>query len=189
MTPTATAHRPRAALLPLIMAIAGACAVPPPSGSPERVASASVPVGPTSTAGSSLGTPAVVCRDREVDWSILPTVGEHYRKAWNERDAAARLAVLEQAWADDGSFVDSSLELPVVGRDSLSALIGNFHIARAGVYFEPLPWVEGDGHHGHLRMPWRLCNAAGEVLLEGEDIAVLDAAGRIREATGFFAAP
>ena len=126
------------------------------------------------------------CQGSDVDWSGVPPVAQGYGKAWNERDPEARRALLDEVWAEDGTYVDVMHEAPVRGRDAFDAEIGGFIDADFGAYFEPRPTVDGDSHNGFLRMPWTFCDDAGNVVWVGEDIADLDADGRIAKLVGFF---
>lgn len=45
---------------------------------------------------------------------------------WSEPDTDERLAVLEQIWADDGSFVDPLQDEPIVGRDEFNDYLDGF---------------------------------------------------------------
>jgi len=148
-----------------------ACDGPPgsPSGNDEPTAAA-----------------AEVCTGPDVDWSAIPAVAQGYGRAWNERDAAVRLALLEDVWAARGSYVDAPQGEPVRGRAAFVEHIEGFHAAGYGAYFEPRPFVEGDQHHNYLRMPWRFCDDDGNVVWVGEDVAELDEDGRISSVVGFF---
>ena len=133
------------------------------------------------------GDPATSsCKGPNVDWSALPPAGQGYAKAWNERDPAARRALLETVWAGDGTFADQTYETPIVGLETLAHDIGKFQEAGFGAYFEPRPIAEGDVHHGHMRLPWTYCDAEGNVVWVGEDIAELDAVGLIQRVLSFF---
>ena len=45
-----------------------------------------------------------------------------------------------------------------------------------------------DSHHGFARYAWQLLDRAGTVVLEGQDFAQLDSAGRLAQVAGFFGA-
>jgi hypothetical protein len=107
--------------------------------------------------------------------------------AWNERDDGTRLTLLERAWADDGSYVDPTMEGRVVGREAFSVLMGAFLDGRPGAYFEPSQWIASDQHHGYLQMRWRLCGPSGKVSLVGVDFGELAPDGRLQRTTGFLA--
>ena len=133
------------------------------------------------------GDPAMTsCQGPDVDWSALPDIAQRYGKAWNERDPAARRALIDEIWAEDGTFADQTYETPIVGRETFSHEIGLFQEAGFGAYFEPRPMAEGDAHNDHLRIPWTYCDADGNVVWVGEDIAELDAEGRMRRVLSFF---
>jgi hypothetical protein len=87
------------------------------------------------------------CRGAAVDWSAMPPVAQAWGKAWNERDGAARLRLLEGAWADSGDYADPPVGARVVGREAVSDEIGQF--MEPGDYFEPREWISSDEHHGY----------------------------------------
>lgn len=142
---------------------------------------------PTITsAGPSLPpAPIAVCAGPDVDWSVLPAVARAYGAAWNESDAARRLRFLEESWADQGSYVDVTMDVPVAGRAAFNDHIGGFQLAFPGHYFEPSAWSPTDEHHAMLRMRWRLCSATGSTVLVGEDIGELDDDGRFGRVVGW----
>lgn len=175
-------RRQRAALLVLgaiLVACSGGNENPSPVASMSQTPSAAV-------TNRTPGIAAAVCRGPDVDWSALPAVAEAYGRAWNERDPAARRALLQQAWTDDGSYVDPTMSAPVAGREAMIQHIGAFLEGRPGQYFEPA-WIASDQHHGYLQMRWRLCGQNGQVDLEGVDFGELGSDGRIKRSTGFFA--
>ena len=126
------------------------------------------------------------CKGRDVDWSGQPAISQDYGNAWNERDAVARRAILDRIWAVNGTYADPLVESPVVGPDGIDGEIAGLLEGGFGEYFEPRPIADGDVHHGHLRMPWTYCDAAGNVVWVGEEIVELDPAGRILHDFGFF---
>ena len=127
---------------------------------------------------------AGVCRGPDVDWSALPPVAQAWGKAWNERDDAARLRLLEEAWADTGDYADETVAARVVGREAVATMIGQF--MEPGDYFEPREWIPSDQHHGYAQLRWSLCSSEG-FQFEGVDFAELAADGRIQRLTDFFA--
>ena len=153
----------------------------PAEGACDGPRMTSLPSNPTPTDAAT-----ATCRGAEVDWSALPAVAQGYGKAWNERDPAARRALLDEVWAEDGTFADQTYETPIAGRETLARHIGQFQEAGFGAYFEPRPMAEGDAHNGNLRIPWTYCDADGNVVWVGEDIAELDAEGRIQRVLSFF---
>lgn len=144
------------------------------------------PGGNQSPVDPPAAAPADVCNGPDVDWSAWPETAQVYGKAWNERDAAARRGLLDEVWADDGTYADLYIQEPLVGREAFSEEIGEFLEAGFGAYFEPGPSVDGDFHHGFLRLPWTYCNAVGDVVWIGEDLVELDADGKMAAVLTFF---
>jgi hypothetical protein len=106
-------------------------------------------------------------------------------RAWTEADDDTRLAMLVEVLAADGTWVEPSMHDRIVGPAAVADHIGAFHDNRPGEYFE---WQLGelpDEHHDRIRIPWRLCNAAGATLLEGHDFGVIGSDGRLVEVTSF----
>ncbi|MGY1694670.1 nuclear transport factor 2 family protein [Geodermatophilus sp. SYSU D00814] len=110
------------------------------------------------------------------------TAVEQYAAAWLETDAAARRALLDTCWAEDGVYCDPLSR--VEGRDGLSSLIGSFQEGNPGARIEIVSGV--DEHDGHLRFAWRMLAADGSVAVEGTDFGDVDGEGRLRRIVGFF---
>jgi hypothetical protein len=106
---------------------------------------------------------------------------EIYAAAWNEPDEEKRGRLLEQAWADAGTYTDPQSH--AAGRDALVALIGEFQRRSPDTRIELSSSV--DEHHGLLRFAWRLVGPSGPVL-EGMDFGELAEDGRLRRIVGFF---
>ena len=104
-----------------------------------------------------------------------------YGAAWNEPDDAARTALLERAWSDDGVYRDP-LGL-AEGRAALVAHIGGFHTMMPGHRIEQASGV--DVHGVWFRFAWRMRDGQS-VVTEGVDFGQLAADGRIERITGFF---
>ncbi len=109
-----------------------------------------------------------------------------YCAAWNEKDEAARTALLEQAWGDKGVYEDPLGVVPP-GRAALHGHIANFHQGYPGAKIVPTSKVEA--HHGKIHFTWRLILPDGSVAIDGRDFGELDATGRIAHIVGFFGAP
>lgn len=140
---------------------------------------------PAPTASPAPSPVARVCAGREAaHWPGLPKAADRYLAAWNERDPRARLAILDEIWAEDATYFDALASGPISGRAAMSNNIAELQGA-PGIYFEPREWAEGDAHHGHLQMRWRACAADGPTGVEGTEYAQLDAEGRISLAVGF----
>ncbi len=136
-------------------------------------------------AGSGSPTPAQSCTGLDEEWAHIPEPARSYGLAWNERDGAARMELLEAVFAADGTYVSPLQSDPLRGRTALHGEIGRFHATSPGEYFEFRSWSVGDRHHDGIRIHWRLCDATGQTLLEGQDFGVLDADGRLRDVIGF----
>jgi hypothetical protein len=106
---------------------------------------------------------------------------ERYLEAWNETDAAARLALVESVWAADGSYTDPLAD--VHGPDAIAGLIGAAQQQFPGLVFTLGGPV--DGHHNQARFTWHLGPAGGEPIVVGFDVVVLDSAGQIASVHGF----
>ena len=109
-------------------------------------------------------------------------VVELYGEAWHEPDDEARMALLERAWAPDGVYCDP--RATVQGRDAVAAHLGAFQERMPGHSIVITTGV--DEHDGWLRFGWRMLGAEGEPVLDGIDIGVLDADGRLKRIVGFF---
>jgi hypothetical protein len=111
-------------------------------------------------------------------------LAERYLAAWNETDPAARRKLVDDAWAEDGSYTD-----PLVvaeGRDAIDATLGAVQAQFPGLRFRLGGPV--DAHHGIARFTWELGPADApdaEPLVIGFDVLVADAEGRIAQVLGF----
>lgn len=105
-----------------------------------------------------------------------------YIDAWNTPDDARRRALLERAWADDGTYTDPTAR--VAGRAALHAHIGGFAHRFPSARFLLTSAV--DTHHDLLRFGWRLIGQDGATLLDGVDFGELASDGRLRRIVGFF---
>lgn len=162
--------------LMLIGILLSACAV---AGTPSGSAPA------TADSAASQQAPAAICEGRNNQDLTVDEPARTYGLAWNETDAVARRALIDQIWADDGAYVDPTLDERITGREALNARISEFQVGRDGQYFEWRDWESGNLHHDRVRMPWRLCDADGPALLEGTDFGLIDADGRLSDVTGF----
>jgi hypothetical protein len=179
--------------------VTGACATgvapsPAPTVPTSSAVSPSVTARPSHTATPALPSPAPSlannCAGPGADWSDLPDLVETYVAAWSERDPAKRLRLVEEIFTEDGTYRGAIPEqVPAVGHRALAQYIGALQPATAGENYEPAAWTATDIHHDRIRMRWQLCDANGDVQLNGEDIGALDAEGRIREIAGFFDEP
>jgi len=117
--------------------------------------------------------------------AAIPDTIAAYIAAWGERDEAKRRALIEQAWADDGLYVDPVAEGR--GRDALNQIIAGFHAQAPGARIDLASGV--DQHHNQVRFAWNFVQADGKVAIEGIDAGELADDGRIRRIVGFWGAP
>ena len=62
-----------------------------------------------------------------MDGNAITKVVIHYMAAWNEREGAARDALLEACWSDGGIYVDPNVSL--IGREALGGTSPRFRPA------------------------------------------------------------
>lgn len=182
----------RFARLVLAGALAGACTGASPSSIITPAAPTSAPTAAATATAIPTASPAAgaaICTGTDLYWDKLPPVAQAYGLAWNERDPAPRLSLLEEGLEEDASYVNVLLDEPLVGYEAIAANIENFQGDWTGQFFEVRAWSEGDYHHDRVRLRWRLCGADGQSLLEGEDFLQIVPGGRIREVTGFDVEP
>jgi SnoaL-like domain len=109
-------------------------------------------------------------------------LAEQYIAAWNETDAAARRALINEIWAPDGRYTDPLAD--VAGRDQIDAVIAAAQAQFTGMTFRLAGTV--DAHHDQARFTWHLGpEGAAEPVVIGFDVAVLDDAGRLGSVRGF----
>jgi hypothetical protein len=107
---------------------------------------------------------------------------EQYIEAWNETDADARRALIDEVFAADAAYTDPMAELH--GRDEIGAGIAGAQQMFAGLVFSLAGPV--DAHHRQARFTWHLGPAdGGEPVVIGFDVAVLDPAGQVKDVLGF----
>jgi len=102
-----------------------------------------------------------------------------YGRAWNESNVAAREALLERCWEEDGTYTDPRTH--VEGRAALGDLIGNL-VDRQRVVFAS-GW---DEHHGLIRFAWQAYRPDGTLLVDGVDFGELAPTGRLGRIVGFY---
>jgi len=108
-------------------------------------------------------------------------IAARYIDAWNETDANARRAAVDQLYTDDARYVD-----PIAvaeGRDAITSMIGAVQEQFPDFTFRLAGSV--DGHHNQARFGWELGPAGSPAPVVGFDVAVIDEAGRIQTVLGF----
>jgi hypothetical protein len=111
----------------------------------------------------------------------LTKQAEQYIAMWNEKDAAAREAVIERLWAPAGRYVDPLAA--VAGREGIDAVVQAVQGQFPGMSFTLLGPV--DAHHDQARFGWALGVAGDEPIVVGFDVIEVDANGQIETVLGF----
>ena len=106
---------------------------------------------------------------------------ERYLASWNETDAGLRRKLIDDLWAEDGSYVDPMAEAH--GRDSIDATIAAVQAQFPGFVFTPAGPV--DAHHRQARFTWGLGPQDAEPIVVGFDVALTDEDGRLSLVLGF----
>ncbi|MFI5710671.1 nuclear transport factor 2 family protein [Kribbella sp. NPDC051620] len=109
------------------------------------------------------------------------TIAGQYFAMWNEADADARAAIIEQTWSPDGTFTDPSFE--VAGHEGLTKMVETAHQMFPGYAFSLTSQIEE--HHNHLRWSWHLAAAGQQPVAGGTDVITLTEDGKISEVIGF----
>ena len=108
---------------------------------------------------------------------------DRYCAVWSEPDAAMRKALLDTLWSDGATYTD-----PGVHAGDGAALLE--HISRVQASRPGSTVVRTsavDIHHGVARFAWRAMGGDGTPLVDGIDIAFINADGdRIERIIGFF---
>jgi hypothetical protein len=112
----------------------------------------------------------------------VTAIVETYLAMWNEQDATKRAALIEQAWAPDGHYVDPLLEAR--GHAQLDAMVAGVRASYPGHRFRATSGV--DAHHDEFRVAWELVAPDGSITVGGIDAGALAGDGRLARITGFF---
>jgi len=108
-------------------------------------------------------------------------LAQRYIETWNETDADARRAAVDQLYTADARYIDPLAAAE--GREAISAMIGAVQEQFPGFVFRLAGPV--DGHHNQARFGWELGPAGAEAPIVGFDVAVSDDTGRIQTVLGF----
>jgi hypothetical protein len=104
---------------------------------------------------------------------------ERYAALWAESDETVRRTLVDQLWVEGGTHFTPKREFH--GADAITARIGEAYrqFLAAGENVFELRAVP-DGHHDAVRVRWHVRSiATGKVVGTGDDILLLEAAGRI----------
>jgi hypothetical protein len=111
----------------------------------------------------------------------IPEAMQHYLRMWNELDSDAIHSHLDLAVSEDCLWVDPHNYH--VGRD---ALLQNVQTFRANYPAAELAITSNvDSHNRRYRYDWRI-SVNGSTLMDGFDVATLNAAGLIERVDGLF---
>jgi hypothetical protein len=103
----------------------------------------------------------------------------------NELDADKRAALVEQAWAGDGRWVDPPFEGE--GHTGINEMVETVYQHYPNHRFRRVS--ELDAHHDAVRYGWELVDPDGSVVLAGTDVGLVADDGRLSRITGFFGEP
>lgn len=101
-------------------------------------------------------------------------LAQRYIDVWNETDAAARRAAVDELYSEDAEYIDPMAAAS--GREAITATIGAVQEQFPGFVFRLVGPV--DGHHNQARFTWELGPAGQAAPIAGFDVAVADASGR-----------
>ena len=114
--------------------------------------------------------------------SNVATTVDTYLAMWNETDSDRRAELIEQAWAQEGRYVDPLLEAE--GHGALSDMVAAVHEQYPGHRFHRTSGI--DAHHDQVRFAWELAAPDGALTVAGIDVGTLGADGRLERIAGFF---
>jgi hypothetical protein len=109
------------------------------------------------------------------------TTVDTYFAMWNETDPAQRARHIEEAWAEDGRYLDPVLEAE--GHGALSEMVAAVHSQFPDHRFRRTSGI--DSHHDELRFAWELRAPDGRVAAAGIDVGALAPDGRLSAIVGF----
>ena len=108
-----------------------------------------------------------------------------YAAAWHEKDAAARIALVESCWASDATYEDPIGK--AVGRDGLITLIERFQSAQPN---DRIEFTSQAAQHGsNIYFSWQMVAADGSVMVKGVDFGEIGEDGMLKKLVGFFGSP
>ena len=97
---------------------------------------------------------------------------------WNEPDPQARRKLVDELWAEDGTYVNRLFTAQ--GRDLIDNVIATAHKDYVAKGFSFKSSSNANAHHNGITFTWVLvCSATGEVDTFCEDFIILDDRGQI----------
>ena len=103
--------------------------------------------------------------------TTVSEVIDAYNIAWQDCDENARRRLLEKAWADEGTYVDSHSQMEIKGQDGLLAYIGQAQEEFPGPRIAPTSVVEE--LIGRVRFTWAMYEPDKQPVTEGTDFGEL----------------
>lgn len=108
---------------------------------------------------------------------------DRYLAAWNATEAGARQAMIESAWAEQGSYRDPALAAE--GHAAIGGMVAAVQQRFPGHAFRRTGPI--DAHNNRMRFAWELApEGGGAPAVRGVDFAVVAPDGRLASVTGFF---
>jgi hypothetical protein len=105
-------------------------------------------------------------------------LAERYVAQWNEPDPEVRHKLVEELWAEQGTYYNRFFV--VQGRDTIQYAVTNGYQEYISKGFVFRSCHDAYGHHNGVTFGWVMVNAAtGEVDTFGQEYIVLDEDGRI----------
>ena len=105
-----------------------------------------------------------------------------YFDMWRTTDPAERVALVSQAFTEDGRHVDQHAD--ATGHAGLAEMIAGVHAGFPAFQMERTSGVDRFGDQ--LRFSWELNAADGTPIVAGLDVAELAPDGRLQRVTGFW---
>lgn len=104
-----------------------------------------------------------------------------YAEAWNTHDPETSRRLVKQALAEDALMAYAPFAAR--GWEDISKLIATYREQSPGYRIDLTSNVEE--HHGWVRFGWRMLDADGSLLGEGEDVGAIGDDGRFTTIIGF----
>jgi hypothetical protein len=103
---------------------------------------------------------------------------DRYIACWNERDPQIRRKLIDEIWAEDGTYFNRLFVCQ--GRDMVEAAIATAHEEYFAKGFSFKSQNDAYGHHGGVKFGWvMVTTATGEVDTFGHEFIILNDDGQI----------
>jgi hypothetical protein len=105
-------------------------------------------------------------------------LAERYVASWNENDPVIRRKLIDELWAEDGTYFNRFFVAS--GRDMIEAVAANAHEEYFAKGFCFKSQNDAYGHHSGMKFGWVMVSSAtGEVDTFGQEFLVLNEDGQI----------